>query len=128
MQKKAAVVTSDKTEIGSVEYEVFDNVAEAVQFLGEEKALELINVQHKTTLMNRARTAATKPSKSTFEAQAFALITPEEFATCQGDAVKLKALLKGHADKLESEWTVAKAKKDSTPESTPSETETPAVA
>jgi len=80
--------------LGEIEYPEFDNLAEAGREIGEEKALELLNVQVKTSLMNTYRQSKLgKPSKAKLMEEAFALITKDEFEKVQGDAVRMQNLL-----------------------------------
>ncbi len=108
MQNVTSVMTgsnSGKREVvAQIEIDQFDSISEAVEGLTEKTCLELINSQHKTNQMNTARQAAVgKPTKSNIEALAFSRVTTEEFAACQGDPAKIKALLEGKAAEVEKE-------------------------
>lgn len=94
MKYEEKEVTSKEKVVGIAKYEQFDNVAEAMNHLGEAKVLSLINTQHGTNVKNAIRESANeKVSKTLLRKKAMAAITVEEFSACQGDTDKLELLL-----------------------------------
>ncbi len=65
MQTKPYDAKSKNVVVATVEVEVFDTVAEAIEFFGgEEAVLEMLNGAHKTSSLNEARQRATGTGKA----------------------------------------------------------------
>jgi len=94
MKTKVSDVKSKSVVVGQADYEVFDSVPEAIDFLGEAVVLDLINSQHRTNKLNAVRAAATgKPSKSSLKLRAMSELTVDELISIAGDPNALERLL-----------------------------------
>lgn len=98
-----ARIQSKSQIVGVAEFEIYETVAEAVDHLGEEELLSLLNAQVKTNAMNKTRQAATVgPSKKALRAQATAEIInditvaraedPNAYADVLGDPAAMERL------------------------------------
>lgn len=100
-----------------VDVKQFDTLDEAVKELNADEALRLLNVQYKTTTMNRARQQVTgKITKTELRRRAMQRIlqTPEclaEFTIMLGDPVKSDEYLQKYMDQIEAELNAERAKK-----------------
>jgi len=102
-------VKSKQEVVGVAEFEVFDSVLEATDFLGETTTLSIINAQHRTNKMNVVRAAATgAPSKKALQVQALSIIPIEELQKVHGDPAALQVLLNTYVDKLLDDLNNAK--------------------
>jgi len=104
MRSETKEVKSKSKVVGQATYNVYDNLQEAVENVGESKALELINIQEKTNALNQVRQAAVgKPSKSALKQKALAMISIEEFTSVAGDPTALDNLVSKKVAELEAE-------------------------
>ena len=118
MRQESKDVKSQSKVVGEAIYNIYDNVAEAVDAKGEATILELINSQERTNEMNKVRQAAVgKPSKTALMQKALAMITGDEFVAVAGDQNALQNLIAKKVAELE-----AKAAAEAPP--APEETET----
>ena len=124
---KECPVKAKSDVVGEARFPAFDSVDEAINNseygLGEQKVLELINAQVKTTAMNDLRTAKTKgPTKGALRNIAFSEIMVEmnagEHQDVIGDEVALIALIDRRMAELE---TRSKEARSTTEESDPDE-------
>lgn len=91
-------------EVGQATYPIFDLVDEAVDQLGAEKTLELINAQVRTNEMNRIRGLARGgPSKTLLKNKAIARITQEEWMEVAGDLAAIERLIERKMAEVRSE-------------------------
>jgi len=105
MKMASAEVKSASKVVGEATYEIFDTIAEAIETLGEDVALGLINTQHATNAKNKVRQLATgKPSKTALRSEAMANLTADEFASIAGDPQALEALLGKKVSELEKKY------------------------
>jgi hypothetical protein len=94
MKTERSEVKSKSKIVGTAEYPVYDEVQEALDTMGAEKLLSLINSQVRTNEMNSVRAeATTKPSNKRIMNLAFAEITPQEIADAGGDPVAINNLI-----------------------------------
>ena len=107
---KECPVKAKSDVVGEAVFPAFDTVEEAINHpkhgLGEQKVLELINAQVKTTAMNDLRTAKTKgPTKGALRNTAFSEIMVEmaagEHQEVIGDEVALTVLIDRRMGELE---------------------------
>lgn len=72
-----------------------DSVEEALEFHGPDKCLRLINKQYATDEKNAERRRWNEKVKQLdkYRAKAMASMTPEEFASLQGDAEAIEAFI-----------------------------------
>ena len=107
---KECPVKAKSDVVGEARFPAFDSVDEAINNseygLGEQKVLELINAQVKTTAMNDLRTAKTKgPTKGALRNTAFSEIMVEmaagEHQEVIGDEVALTVLIDRRMAELE---------------------------
>ena len=107
---KECPVKAKSDVVGEARFPAFDSVDEAINNseygLGEQKVLELINAQVKTTAMNDLRTAKTKgPTKGALRNTAFSEIMVEmaagEHQEVIGDEVALTVLIDRRMGELE---------------------------
>jgi len=111
MQKKTSEVKSKSQVVGIAEFPVYDSIEEALQDLGNEAVLTLVNTQAKTNAMNEVRAAATqKPSKARIKELAFQKITPDEFASVAGDQARINELIAKKEAEVEAELEAARAR------------------
>ena len=124
---KECPVKAKSDVVGEARFPAFDSVDEAINNseygLGEQKVLELINAQVKTTAMNDLRTAKTKgPTKGALRNTAFSEIMVEmaagEHQEVIGDEVALTVLIDRRMGELEER---AKEALPTTEESDPDE-------
>lgn len=104
MQKAIADVKSQSNVVGQAEYYVFDSVQEAIDTLGEETTLGLINSQHRTNAMNEVRAKATqKPTKAYLRREAMTRMTADDWMACHGDGAKIEAMIEAKMAEVEAE-------------------------
>ena len=104
VQKKTSVVKSKSESVGVAEYPVYDAVTEAVEDMGDEALLKLINAQVRTNSMNTVRAAATgAPSRKTLEIEALSRIPLQEYQEAAGDGQALRLLIDKYVDVLKEE-------------------------
>lgn len=104
MQVCTADVKSKSKVVGQASYKKYDSVAEAVQDMGEEDILSLINAQVKTNAMNLTRAGAVgMPTKEQIRLMAMARITTDEFAAASGDLSRMEALIKKYSEQVIAE-------------------------
>lgn len=105
--------TKIREQVGIAEYPIYDMLSEAIEDIGEERCLELINAQSRTNEMNRVRAAA-RPggvSKSALRDKAFAALASnpsdiEALMACGGDLNKIQALVEKKMEELRSQVPV----------------------
>ena len=96
-------VNGETKVVGTAQYVEYDSVAEAVEHVGEEKCLEMINAQTRTNAMNRKRGEVRNgPGKKALQAKALASITPEEWAQLAGNPDAIQAKIEARMDELEA--------------------------
>ena len=101
MQPQEQDVKSKSDVVGVARYPKYDNVAEAVDDMGETKLLDLVNAQVRTNAMNEVRNKAVgRPSKKKLLRKARASITPEEFIQVAGDEDAIDELIATKAQEL----------------------------
>lgn len=110
-------VFSGGKKVGVADYPIYDSTAEAVENLGEEKVLSLINAQVKTDERNKIRSEMTKePSKEKYREMAMVSLKrdPEtlQAAILDPDPDSLNRLIEAEIVRLkaEREATLAKRK------------------
>lgn len=92
-------------EVGIATYAEYDTVAEALDNLGEEKTLELINSQARTNELNRVR-GLNRPggiSKTALRNEAMQVITGAEWMSVAGDKAKMDALIEAKMEEIKAE-------------------------
>lgn len=108
MKTEKSEVKSKSSVVGVAEFPVYDSVAEAVEHIGEDAILKLVNTQVKTNVMNDIRAAATsKPSKKSLRNKAIASITMEEFQGVAGDEQRLQTLIEKKMGEIEAQLLAA---------------------
>lgn len=108
--EKEVKVTRDKQQVpvGIARYNIFDSVDEAVNTVGEAKALQCINAQVRTDEMNKIRANARGgPGKRVLEQKAIAMITAEEWQTLAGNQDAIAAKIQSNYDRLKAEHDAA---------------------
>lgn len=92
----SSTIDGKRTPIGEATYYEFESIEDAVNILGQETVLELVNTQHKTNEMNKVRAEFTAgPSKAVLENEAMIILTTTRLAdlqACAGDGAKIMAL------------------------------------
>lgn len=91
-------------QVGIANFPIYDSVAEAIDDVGEDKVLELVNAQTRTNELNRVR-GLSRPggvSKTALRNKAITMVTPEEWAQVAGNPQAIEAL-------LEAKMEIAKA-------------------
>lgn len=97
-------INGENKIVGTATYAVYDAVAEAVDGIGEEKTLELINAQVRTNEMNRVRGLARGgPSKKALEFKALERLTPEDFARVAGKPDAIRQLIDQKIEEIRAE-------------------------
>ena len=110
-QTGTSEVKGEGKSLGEIEFPIFASAQEAVDCLGEEQLLGLLNTQIKTTCMNEHRQAhSTKITKGKLREMAFARISAEEFAGAAQDPGAINALIAQKIQEVEAEVNEAKAK------------------
>jgi hypothetical protein len=117
MKKKSCVVTSaagggESRPVGTAVFEEFDSVQEALQTLGEERVLKLVNVQHKTNALNAVRAGVSGGlTKSKLKLMAFERLSSqqEKLNSVRGDMTALEALISKTMDEIEKEHKTKQA-------------------
>lgn len=110
-QMGTSEVKGEGKSLGDIEFPVFSTAQEAVDCLGEEQLLLLLNTQVKTTCMNNHRQQhSTKITKGKLREMAFARISAEEFAGAAQDPGAINALIAKKIQEVEAEVDEAKAK------------------
>lgn len=108
MKTKIEEVKSERAVVAKVEIPIYETLAEAIEALGEAKCLELIVTQNGTNIKNAARAAATQgPSKTQLQSEALTIVATtktDELKACNGDSVKIKALIDATVDQLEKDY------------------------
>jgi len=103
-------VRSKGKVVGVAKYTIYITLDEARQELGEEMALELVNVQMKTRSLNIVREGAQERiGKKALTSKAMALISPEEFMEVAGDPVRIRQLLESKEAQVKEELAQAEA-------------------
>lgn len=104
MKVGTSSVKASGKSLGEITYDIFDNLAEAGEKLGQAIALDLLNIQVKTTAMNQFRQSKTgKPSRARLQEEAWDRVTEDDFASAQGDRQKLKEMIQGYVDQIKAE-------------------------
>lgn len=108
---KEVTITLNGTRktVGTASYSVYEAISEAVDDLGEEKCLELLNAQVRTNEMNRVRglNRPGAPTKTMLRNKALATLTAADFATVAGDLAKIEALIESRMETIKEEMTTA---------------------
>lgn len=110
-QAVSILVNGKSTKVADASYPEYETISEAVDTLGEDKALELINAQVRTNEMNRTRALYRpgEPSKTLLRSKALGRISGEEFMSCAGDVEKIEALIKDKMAEVELELKTQRA-------------------
>lgn len=107
MKQGEKEVFSKQQKVGVAIYSIYDSVDEAVERIGPEETLALINAQEKTNQMNAVREGASpRTSKKALRAKAMASIIPEEFAEVAGDMSRIEALIQAKMKELEDSMPI----------------------
>ncbi|MHA2265703.1 MAG: hypothetical protein ACXAEN_25205 [Candidatus Thorarchaeota archaeon] len=114
MKTGTAEVTSESQTLGECEFTIYETGPEALESLGEEKLLDILNAQIKTNAMNQFRTAKTKgPTKSWLRGEAFNEIIMEvkqgQHEETLGDKNAMEALVQKRMGEIEERMKVAAA-------------------
>lgn len=116
MIQESAEVKSKSKKVGTATYPKYENVAEAVEALGEADLLKILNQQIRTNAMNEVR-QSTVPSKENMKNEALGLVTPEEFASVAGDIAAMKRLLAEKLKLVEAKYNAPSSEEDDEEES-----------
>ena len=104
-----SIVKSQKEAVGEATFPIYDSVIEATEAEGEAVILDLVNSQIRTNACNTLRAAKTgKPTKEKIQNDAFARLTPEEFASCVGDQAKLQKIIAKYVAEVKAEYGMEK--------------------
>ena len=111
---KTTKVMGGKKNLGNVEYQIFDTSAEAVSSLGEEEVVRLVNVQNKTSTMNRYRQQFQigPPTKERINQVALQRLSGnadllQEFAALGGDVARPEAFMNTLREQVKTELEAA---------------------
>lgn len=118
--ERAAVTTTNpatrkREQIGEAEFEIFDNLDEAVARLSPDVCLGLINTQHKTNKMNALRASVTgEPTQKELRAKAMQHLVQNEIrklteASAQGEDA-MNALVESEMNRIKLELVAARKK------------------
>ena len=113
MKVEDVKVSSEKKVVAIIQVEQFDGLEEARKFLGDDRCLHLINIQHKTLKMNDTRNAYSgKPSKKSLREKAELEILDECCAGAhpqvRGNSAALQDLITQRMAKLEADALAAR--------------------
>lgn len=103
---------SDKQQVVAViDIQQAETLQEAVTLAGSEQGLlDRFNSQWKTDKMNDAREGAVGgPTKNAIETEAYARISADEFAACQGDPNRIRDLIQWKKDEVSAELKAKQA-------------------
>jgi len=108
MKEGQSEVKSKGKVVGTAKFDIFDSVDEAVETIGQDLVLELVNAQTKTRSLNIIREGAQERlGKKALTSKAMATITPEEFMEVAGDPVRIRQLLEAKEVQLKAELLAA---------------------
>lgn len=108
MKEGQSEVKSKGKVVGTAKFDIFDSVDEAIETIGQDLVLELVNVQTKTRSLNVIREGAQdRLGKKALTSKAMATITPEEFMEVAGDPVRIRQLLEAKEVQLKAELLAA---------------------
>lgn len=95
----------ESVQVGIATYPVYDSVAEAIDDVGEDKVLELLNAQTRTNELNRVR-GLSRPggiSKTALRNEAISRITAEQWQSVAGNPQAITALIDKVAEEIREE-------------------------
>ena len=108
MKEGQSEVKSKGKVVGTAKFDIFDSVDEAIETIGQDLVLELVNAQTKTRSLNIIREGAQERlGKKALTSKAMATITPEEFMEVAGDPVRIRQLLEAKEVQLKAELLAA---------------------